>query len=603
MRHLRIAWACLALLCAAATAAGADVKTRLTEQGGKARIAVGEIATKTDQCDAGMAQAVAEMLATALTGSERFIVLASRAEVDQLAGEIELGEAGMVEQGRAAQRGLMEGADVLITGAVTAFEPQAKAKGGALGGLKKAVAGQVGLSSSTAEIGIDLKLIDVRTRRIVKAIPVEAKSTSWSSEASGSGLVEDVALAGGLSGYSNTPMEKAVRAALGEAVARIEKEMPREYYRYQGQGQYSTQYGQDAAAPAGGGAANAAAAAAPAAPAPAPSPETGKPAAAPGAGAEDMSLLTKYDFVPGDKVIFWDDMAGDEAGEFPRRWDLVEGVFEVAKKGGESWILCTDDGVIRPRVEGAPLPDKYTVELEIWDNGPEYSGSYYNIAWVGEDGEPIGRFFLGNSVTTRIDILDEEKSNKDLPARLGLGKHVMRIMATRSTIKCYVDQERVGNIPRVDGWAPVGFRLECDTYNDEGNPMLLRGFRFAAGGKSLRDQLDEAGRIVTHGILFDTGSAVIKAASYRTLADIAQLLEDDPELRLSIEGHTDSDGADDANQALSGRRAASVRDWLGGRGIDAGRLEAKGWGEAKPVDTNGTPEGKANNRRVELVKL
>jgi outer membrane protein OmpA-like peptidoglycan-associated protein/curli biogenesis system outer membrane secretion channel CsgG len=582
MRRKRTAGTVLALLCCLAAGAGADVKGRLTEQGGKARIAVGEIATKTDQCDAGMAQAVAEMLSTALAGSDRFIVLASRAEVDQLAGEIELGEAGMVEEGRAAERGLMEGADVLITGAVTAFEPQAGAKSGVLSGLKTAVEGQVGMSSSTAEIVIDLKLIDVRTRRILKAIPVEARSTSWSTEASGSGAVGELVMAGGLSGYSNTPMEKAVRAALVDAVKRIEKEMPKEYYRYEGKGQYSTRYGKDDPEPVGGGAASAAAV---------------SPATA------DMSLLTKYDFVPGDKVIFWDDMAGDEAGEFPRRWDLVDGVFEVARKGGEPWILCTDGGAIRPRVKVAPLPDKYTVELEIWDNGSEYSGHYFNLAWVGEDGDPIGRLFLGNSLTTRIDIRDEEKSNKDLPARLSPGRHVMRIMATRSTIKCYVDQERVGNIPRMDGWAPFGFRIECDPYTDDGNPMLLRGFRFAEGGKSLRDQLDEAGRIVTHGILFDIGSDVIRAESYRTLADIAQLLRDDPELRLSIEGHTDSDGADDANQALSGRRAASVRDWLTGQGISAGRLETKGWGEAQPVDTNGTPEGRANNRRVELAKL
>lgn len=589
MRRKLTACTVLALLCCLAAEAGAEVKGRLTEQGGKARVVVGEIATKTDQCDAGMAQAVAEMLSTALTGSDRFIVLASRAEVDQLAGEIELGEAGMVEKGRAAERGLMEGADVLITGAVTAFEPQAGARSGVLSGLKTAVEGQIGMSSSTAEIGIDLKLIDVRTRRILKAIPVEARSTSWSTEASGSGAVGELAMAGGLSGYSNTPMEKAVRAALVDAVKRIEKEMPKEYYRYEGQGQYSTRYGKDAPEPAGGGAASAVAVV---------------PAAvAAGAGAEDMSLLTKYDFVPGDKVIFWDDMAGDEVGEFPRRWDLVDGVFEVARKGSEPWILCTDDGAIRPRVKVAPLPDKYTVELEIWDNGPEYSGHYFNLAWVGEDGDPIGRLFLGNSLTTRIDIQDEEKSNKDLPARLSPGRHVMRIMATRATIKCYVDQERVGNLPRVDGWAPFGFRIECDPYADEGNPMLLRGFRFAEGGRSLRDQLDEAGRIVTHGILFDAGSAVIRAGSYRTLADIAQLLRDDPELRLSIEGHTDSDGADDANQALSGGRAASVRDWLTGQGFDAGRLETTGWGEAKPVDTNGTPEGKANNRRVELAKL
>jgi outer membrane protein OmpA-like peptidoglycan-associated protein len=79
---------------------------------------------------------------------------------------------------------------------------------------------------------------------------------------------------------------------------------------------------------------------------------------------------------------------------------------------------------------------------------------------------------------------------------------------------------------------------------------------------------------------------------------------DDATLRLSIEGHTDSDGADDANLKLSQDRAAAVKEYLvTNYKVDAARLETKGSGETKPIDTNDTPEGKANNRRVELVKL
>jgi OmpA-OmpF porin, OOP family len=97
---------------------------------------------------------------------------------------------------------------------------------------------------------------------------------------------------------------------------------------------------------------------------------------------------------------------------------------------------------------------------------------------------------------------------------------------------------------------------------------------------------------------------VIKAESYKTLADIGGLLTDDPALRLSIEGHTDVDGADDANLTLSQQRADAVKDYLVATyQIDGGRLEAKGQGEAKPIDKNTTAEGKANNRRVELIKL
>jgi outer membrane protein OmpA-like peptidoglycan-associated protein len=140
--------------------------------------------------------------------------------------------------------------------------------------------------------------------------------------------------------------------------------------------------------------------------------------------------------------------------------------------------------------------------------------------------------------------------------------------------------------------------------DEQGNPMLIGTFRYAEGGKTLKQQLDETGRIVSHGILFDSGSAKIKAESYKTLADIAKLLTDDPALKLSIEGHTDSDGTDEANLTLSQNRANAVRTYfMDTYKIDGARLTAKGWGEGKPIDVNTTPEGKANNRRVEFVKV
>jgi outer membrane protein OmpA-like peptidoglycan-associated protein len=88
------------------------------------------------------------------------------------------------------------------------------------------------------------------------------------------------------------------------------------------------------------------------------------------------------------------------------------------------------------------------------------------------------------------------------------------------------------------------------------------------------------------------------------LKEIGKLLTDDPSLRLSIEGHTDSDGADDYNMTLSKNRAESARTYLINEyNVGADRLEARGWGETKPIDANDSSEGKANNRRVELIKL
>lgn len=316
---------------------------------------------------------------------------------------------------------------------------------------------------------------------------------------------------------------------------------------------------------------------------------------------EDMTLYTKFDFVPGDKVLFYDDLSREEQGEFPSRWNLDHGVFEIAKAEGHNWILCTDRGIITPKVAPGPLPEKYTVEMDFYSAADQ--DGWYTIRWIGADGSEAGYLTVGYSYMTRLNILGKELASKEV-VKLPRGRHVMRIMATKSTIKCYIDQERVANVPRVEGFAPVSFQIDLDPYFADTGVSRLGTFRYAEGGKTLREQLEESGRIVTHGILFDSGSDRIKAESFKTLTDIGTMLTDDSSLRLSIEGHTDADGADDANLALSQSRAASVRAYLAAQhGIDVGRLEVKGWGETKSIDRNDSPEGKANNRRVELVKI
>jgi curli biogenesis system outer membrane secretion channel CsgG len=605
MKRRVLASAIIAMLLAVLVAgtALAEVKDKLTEQGNKCRITVGTIKSKASDCDGDMALAVGEMLSTALANEDRFIVLASQEEVAELADEIALGQSGLVEEGREAEGGLMEGADLLITGAVTSFEPQASGGGGLFGAAKKKLAGEVGVSSNTAKCGLDLKLIDIRTRRVIKAFNVEAKSTSWETGVAGSGWVEDVALAGALGSYSNQPMEDAVRAVLVKAIERVAKEVPKEYYRYTGDGQYTQEYAASAAGKAASGGEGGGAAA-----------ETGG-AAATGGGraassgggtprsAENMALYTNYDFVPGDKVIFFDDFSREEAGEFPSRWRLVDGVFEIARKGDKNWVLCTNQGKIIPDIENLDLPETFTLEMETYDNGEPNKGHYYRVLLMQGGNEALN-FWLGNRDQTSIQCFNRDVASKTLPNRLTKGRHTMRIMVTRTTIKCYIDAERVGNVPKPDGFDPDDVQVYLDPYMDPGNPMLMGAFRLAGGGKKLRDQLDQDGKIVTHGILFDSGSAVIKAESYKTLADIGALLTEDAALRLSIEGHTDGDGADDANLTLSKQRADAVKDYLVATNrIDAGRLETKGQGKTQPIDNNTTAEGKANNRRVELVKL
>ena len=132
-------------------------------------------------------------------------------------------------------------------------------------------------------------------------------------------------------------------------------------------------------------------------------------------------------------------------------------------------------------------------------------------------------------------------------------------------------------------------------YSSPGSPNALRSRAVA---------LATSGRVATHGILFATGSATIAPESTPTLKEIGEMLKAHPELKLVIEGHTDNVGNAAANQTLSEQRAAAVKQYLVSTyGIPAARLQAKGYGASKPVASNDTPEGRQQNRRVELVKM
>lgn len=120
---------------------------------------------------------------------------------------------------------------------------------------------------------------------------------------------------------------------------------------------------------------------------------------------------------------------------------------------------------------------------------------------------------------------------------------------------------------------------------------------------AMKKAIVESGRVALYGLFFDTGKAEVKAESKPALAEIVKLLSGEPSMRLLVVGHTDTVGSQQSNQELSLRRAQSVVDALvKGNGIAPGRLQAVGVGFAAPVATNRDEQGRAKNRRVELVE-
>ncbi len=308
----------------------------------------------------------------------------------------------------------------------------------------------------------------------------------------------------------------------------------------------------------------------------------------------------KYDFVPGDKIIFEDDLIGEENGEFPSRWDLVTGVAEVAEVDGDNVIFLRGGGpAIVPFLKNSNedyLPDVFTVEFDI------YFGYNYATLYLYDrknQDNPSGDQDL---MTLGYNYLQVFQSKSMYPSELKQKRwaHVA-VAYTDGKYKAYLDDTRLINIPRLD-MNPSGITLYSYHANDD-QPIYIKNIRIAEGGVKFYDRVMEDGKIIANGIRFDIGKASLKPESMGIINEVVDMMKEHPELRFSVEGHTDSDGDDALNMELSDKRAETVKSTMISLGIAADKLESKGLGESMPITDNSSPEGKANNRRVEFVKL
>jgi OmpA-OmpF porin, OOP family len=165
--------------------------------------------------------------------------------------------------------------------------------------------------------------------------------------------------------------------------------------------------------------------------------------------------------------------------------------------------------------------------------------------------------------------------------------------------------DKTWDIPKgLDPGAKLNSLVFSVQLDDGKSHFMMTNLRLGVGAPDTRNKILKENKWVTHGILFDVNSATIKPESYGTLKEMANVLKEFPDLKVKIVGHTDADGKDADNLDLSKRRAASVKAMLAKEfGIDQSRMETDGKGESEPIDKNDTPAGKANNRRVEFIKI
>lgn len=194
---------------------------------------------------------MADQMTTALFNTNRYIVL-ERETLDDVLAEQDLGASGRIKKGTAAKIGEIEGAELLIVGAVTEFSGNASGGGGGLGGFGGGIFGAISGGFKKAHMAIDVRVIDAQTSRILAATSVEGEATDVNLGGLIGGYGGSGALAAGLGGWKNTPMEKAMRICIQKAVEFIAAKTPQRYYRHGSQSSSSggTTIQQSAPAPA-----------------------------------------------------------------------------------------------------------------------------------------------------------------------------------------------------------------------------------------------------------------------------------------------------------------------------------------------------------------
>jgi outer membrane protein OmpA-like peptidoglycan-associated protein len=341
-------------------------------------------------------------------------------------------------------------------------------------------------------------------------------------------------------------------------------------------------------------------------------------------GQEQISLqaYSKYDFIPGEKVIFYEDFSQDAIGDFPALWN-TNGSAEVVTTNlyPGNWMKFVTRSCIWTDAL-LKLPDNYTIEFDVIPigglEGERMSGYYVLLmqaknakAWDGGSAPGEGGFcfnveYFGRpnySTWLNKEGCQELKVSGHLDGDANVQKmnqkYHIAIWVQKSRLRLYQEQNKLIDLPKA---LPVDC-IKPDRIRFESGAAMVSNIRIAVGAPDMRNKLMTEGKLVTYGIYFDVNKDVVKPESYGTLKEIANILNEVPDVKVKIIGHTDSDGADAANLDLSKRRAASVKNELvKSFGVKGDRLETDGMGESQPVAPNDTPANKALNRRVEFIK-
>ena len=329
---------------------------------------------------------------------------------------------------------------------------------------------------------------------------------------------------------------------------------------------------------------------------------------APQEGQAAAKIWENYDFVPGSKVLFYTDFSEDTVGNFARGLKYISGTAEIVERDGVKMLRSTGHSMFHIPV-GRKLPERFTLEIDVLSSVQPLA-DYDIVAVEGgaelDRGEQSAEINWAPQVTTIIG--GGKDGSQPLPdesaAQARGGITHLRILMDGAYFKMYANERRLYNIPELPFRRDAVIRVVVRGGEEADQGTFLTGIRLAESETDvLYDALSVKGRWVTQGILFATGKSDLRPESRPVLKEIASALKQHATLQILIEGHTDNVGTAASNLALSDARAAAVKAELVAEfGIEATRLTTKGLGDTKPAAPNTTAAGRAQNRRVEIVK-
>lgn len=339
-------------------------------------------------------------------------------------------------------------------------------------------------------------------------------------------------------------------------------------------------------------------------------------------GPKTIQVYSKFDFVPGDKQMFFDDFGNDFIGDFPSKWNTNAGG-EIVTLGDspQKWLELKSGYNIYYIPDVPQLPEEYTIEFDLAAVGLDrQTSSNAKVAITLSDDDkfkpgannayaeiPFCQYAaIGVTVQNNINSKREIRSTVKADIRNAVLEmpHVS-IAVNKQRYRLWINEVKYIDVPRLVAPGAVIHTVKflANGFRDGTEKVFISNLKVAEGGVDLRRKLISEGKISTNAILFDSGSANLQPQSMGVIRQISQVMLQESSINLKIIGHTDADGSDTANMKLSKDRAAAVKNALVNiYNIDAGRLSADGKGESEPVSDNNSPEGKAQNRRVEFIR-